>query len=182
MSVRRVLAASLVAASACGAAPAVLAADAVVTVPFKAVATISEAMGLPDQACFMSGLPGSAMLGQSQGVGLGAPVGAFTFVAVDCVTSQSLYGSGRFDPPFTFNGRSFVLRSPAGELHATYVGTGTMLSATALSLEGQFTFTGGTGRYANASGSGTLEAVEDVTNPMQAKGYLTLKGKLTLPR
>jgi hypothetical protein len=71
--------------------------------------------------------------------------------------------------------------SNGDQLVATYAGTAQPQATGLLALSGTFTFTGGTGRFAGAKGSGTLEGVEAIGPhlALPAKGFLVLTGQIS---
>jgi hypothetical protein len=112
-----------------------------------------------------------------------APVDKATLGASDCVT---IFGNGAV---LDFKSGKFVLTSAStGEsIFAEYSGSFVFkepLSTTKMSYTmsgGQFRITGGTGKYKNASGSGTLSgsAITDVNPAIPAQGQFEAKGLIT---
>lgn len=180
MTVRHFLACALSVSTLAGAAPQALAELAVKTVPFKAMGSITEWMD-PSSTNPCAGVApayGSAAAGSGSGTGLGSVIGAFSFTTQDCVTSASPY----FTPPYAFSSRQFMITTTEGEqILGHYQGTGTLQGSGPLSMNGTFTITGGSGRFANASGAGVLEVVEDIST-VPAKGFLKLTGLISPPR
>jgi hypothetical protein len=142
--------------------------------PFKAGMSFSEVLGPPTTECYLSAPGGSAAGGTISGSGLATFIGAFSMSSHDCITSSHtpLY------PPFNFSSRHVVLQAADGDqLVATYTGTATPQTDGSLVLRGSFTFTGGTGRFATASGYGTLEGVQNIAT-VPATGFVMLTGQL----
>lgn len=52
---------------------------------------------------------------------------------------------------------------------------------TGVTLSGTWEITGGTGRFANASGSGTMDGWATVTSPTTGVGQFTMSGKISSP-
>ncbi|NML14555.1 hypothetical protein [Azohydromonas caseinilytica] len=180
MASRPFLASTLCAGLLAGTPPLALADSAGTTLPFKASASVTEWLDpSPTNACAGEAPAyGSAALGSSSGNGLSSVIGSFSFTAQDCVTSTSPY----FLPPYAFKSREFVITTASGEqIQGRYEGTSTPLVPGQLGLNGSFTITGGTGRFAYASGGGTLELIEDIS-AMPAKGFLQLNGRISRPR
>jgi len=111
----------------------------------------SDIVRAPDLPEYTTPLPGlvAGGAGTSTGSGTGDPIGDFTFQA---------HWSG-YQPGFVIAANGDVFSTADGDLYADELFTGD--SATAppnLTMEGAFTFTGGTGRYRNAAGSASATA------------------------
>ena len=180
MTLRQALACTLGAAALAGTAQTAWADSSAKTIPFKASATITEWLDpTPTNPCAGDAPAyGSAATGTSSGAGLGSVIGAFSFSAQDCVVSTSPY----FLPPFAFNSRQFLITTANGDqLIGRYQGTSQPQTSGLLVMSGTFTITSGSGRFAYATGSGTLEVVEDIS-AMPAKGFITLTGRISQPK
>jgi hypothetical protein len=69
---------------------------------------------------------------------------------------------------------AFTLTAANGDtVTGTYQTTGTIDAAGFAHFEGPYVITGGTGRFANASGSGTVSAVGRLAPPFEIQGSLT---------
>ncbi len=157
------LAATFVVVALTSAAPAV-AANAV---PFSAEVITHEILHPDPASC-----PAFPFLaGSTTGVGTATHLGAVTGIGSDCITPTS---------PTTFqfgNGHLTVVAANGDELRAQYSGT---LVPSALppysTISGSYRITGGTGRFAGATGGGKLGGIE---NLLTGQGRLTLSGTLS---
>jgi hypothetical protein len=107
--------------------------------------------------------------GTLAGVGDSAQMGRVVFMANDCITPAP--------PLFSFAGRFFVTTLTGEQIYANYSGqfvpTG---EGTKYVFSGAtFQITGGTGKYAKASGGGTLTGTEDIVT---GNGNLKLAGQV----
>ena len=102
-------------------------------------------------------------------------MGRVSFSAHDCINFLPT-GASAFQ---TYQGTNAVLTSSSGDqLFATYTGTATPQAGGALLLSGTFSFKGGTGRFAGAKGTGTLNGLEDISTKPPT-GVLWLSGRLS---
>ncbi len=119
-----------------------------------------------------SGLcPGFVLTGATAGSGTAMHLGNVTGSGSDCVNPTS---------PFTFafsHGKLTMVAVDGDVLHADYAGT-LRPSATPpmFTVAGQYTITGGTGRFANASGNGTVGGLENIQT---GQGQLTFSGAIS---
>ena len=146
-------------------------------VPFKAVITISEVVGEPTAECLLSAPPGGgAASGTISGTGLASGgLGALTMTSVDCITSASPL----LLPPLSFSSNNVVLVASNGDLiTAVYAGKGSFFPQGIINLTGQFTITGGTGRFSGMQGNGTVEGLESIVS-VPATGYVILSGTIS---
>jgi hypothetical protein len=110
--------------------------------------------------------------GTIMGYGVSTSLGKVSFLASDCITPNG--------NSFTFSEGRFMITTMTGELlFASYngqfvpTGEGTKYVFTNAS----YAITGGTGRYAKATGSGTLSGGEDMAT---GQGNIQLKGRILL--
>lgn len=146
---------------------------------FAAAAQIAEVLDFNVDSSCQPASPGteSTAMGRISGSGLGtAGIGAFTISSLDCVRAANPY----FQPPYTFSSKSLKLTTSNGDdIVATYSGTAVLDPATfLLVLNGTFEFTGGTGKYKNVQGGGSLVGAEDISKFPAARGFVTLTGSI----
>ncbi len=154
-----VLAASLAVSSIAFAGPT--------SVPFKATLVTQEQLH-PDPAICQSA---PYLVGVTTGSGHVSHLGATTGISTDCVTPTSAY-------TYTFSYGKLTLTAASGdEVRAEYSGS---LSPTATApiyaIAGTYRITGGTGRFSGASGTGTLQGIE---NLQTGQGQLQLTGTIS---
>jgi hypothetical protein len=123
---------------------------------------------VPTTAC------ASGLSGNLAGYGGGTVLGRIAFLSSDCFSQNG--------PVFTFAQGKFMITTTTGELlFADYSGqvlptgegtNGVMSGAI-------FTITGGTGKYARASGGGALDGTEDLAT---GKGTITMTGRILLKK
>jgi hypothetical protein len=112
--------------------------------------------------------------GSLAGHGSSALVGQVAFVANDCITPSG--------PLYNFSHGHFIVITTTGEqILADYSGqmVPTGVGAQYEFSGGTFQITGGTGRYAKASGGGTLSGGEDLAT---GSGRLQLAGQILLKK
>jgi hypothetical protein len=90
------------------------------------------------------------------GAGIASHLGKSTFEAVSYVTVS-------FPPPFTVTGSRTITAANGDKIFTTFTGTSTPVVDGKNGADLQETITGGTGRFANASGSFTTKARNDFT-------------------
>jgi len=153
-----VLAASLAGAPACAKQPKQ-------NVPFDVTVVTTEQLTLP-------GVPGNrcpAVMGTTTGTGAGPLLGKFTLSASDCILPAGVQiGVDPANNPvfssYDFSSGQLVFTAANGDLlYGQYAGTLSLLptgqNLLLYSVDGRITFAGGTGRFADASGSGHLGGV-----------------------
>ena len=138
-------------------------------VPFKAAFVISEIIGSPFTGC-----SGNAS-GAISGSGYASHLGKASLASTDCIvfTGQTT---------FNFSSNSLVLQAANGDrLLGIYSGIATILPVGALHLLGFFEIKNGTGRFAGATGAGTLDGLEDISGGFSqpAVGTVMLSGKIS---
>lgn len=116
------------------------------------------------------------LIGNITGGGYATELGAVTVQATDCFAPTGPSSFAFATRPGTF----VTLTTASGDaLYGTYSGTAVGNPLPVLAINGSVTFTGGTGRFKRASGSGTLQGVENIgTTP--AVGFLVISGTLSL--
>ena len=131
-----------------------------------------------------TGAPPCFGIGTVQAAGKASFLGKVTATSSDCINPQ-----GTFDPGSTANSFSFsstgsgpaglVFTATSGELlFATYSGTLTPQPSGPHRIDGQFTITGGTGRYLGATGGGTLSGYEDISQVVSGRGVVQMVGTI----
>ena len=120
--------------------------------------------------------PSCPFIGTITGGGYATELGAVTVQATDCF-AQTDTTSFAFK---TRPGTVVTLTTASGDqLFGTYSGTAVGNPFPVLAINGNVTFNGGTGRFKRASGSGTLQGVENIgTTP--AVGFLVISGTSSL--
>lgn len=112
--------------------------------------------------------------GSLAGHGSSAQVGPIAFVASDCIMPSG--------PLFNFSDGHFIVVTTTGEqILANYSGqmVPTGVGAQYVFSGATFQVIGGTGRYAKASGGGTLSGTEDLST---GAGTLQLSGQILLKK
>jgi hypothetical protein len=142
---------------------------------FKAILTFTESVGFTGALpCFAIGL----LSGSGQATG---GLGRVTATSQDCINPL-----GVPDPnaPTAFGfvsgtgPQGLVLTTTSGEqVHGVYAGTLTPQAGAPHAVNGFFVVTGGTGRYARASGGGTLSGNENIA-AVPATGEIVLTGRI----
>ncbi len=157
-SISRLATCGLLLLSACGAS-----ATPATIKPITINGTFQEQIGASQRCASKFG-------GALAGLGDSALVGRLAFVATDCIVQTG--------PLFTFSeGRFIVVLTSGDQIFASYSGqfvpTG---DGTKYVFSGAtFQVTGGSGRYAKATGGGTLSGGEDIAT---GAGTLQLSGQI----
>lgn len=140
-------------------------------VPFKASVSTQETLSFDAQRC-----PGFApfLVGTTTGKGTASDMSAVTLLATDCPLTQDGVNF------FFSDGRLTLTAANGDKLTASY--SGTLLPVPGANppvhaINGTFSVTGGTGRFAGARGGGSLQGSEDIVT---LKGRYEVKGMLTL--
>ena len=129
--------------------------------PFKATVAITETIGASD-------IPGCFLLGNISGKGLASHGGKITVDSTDCINPMNA-------TTFSFASERVVLTvSSREQIWASYAGTLTAEGPIGV-IAGGYRIVGGTGRYAGATGAGTIQGVEDMTT---GKGQIQLIGTI----
>lgn len=184
LNIRRPLLSALCTAILASGSASVAAADGdnSKAVPFTGVVSVSETV-VPSQfvdggtkICPQLSPELYAFIGSITGVGHATHLGKLTLSATDCIQ----YSSGT-EANFKSLPNTVVFFAANGDrLYAAYEGKATYIGG-ALQLKGTFTFAGGTGRFARASGQGSLIGVEDIsaTPAGPAIGSFVLSGSIS---
>lgn len=136
-------------------------------VPFKASLVTQEQLHPDPTVCQAA----PYLVGTTTASGHASHLGSTSGIATDCVTPTSAY-------TYSFsNGKITLTAANGDEVHADYSGS---LSPTATppiySIAGTYRITGGTGRFSNASGTGSLQGIE---NLQTGQGQLGLSGTIS---
>lgn len=136
------------------------------TSDFKATVSITESIQTPGTApCFS--------VGTISGAGLASQAGKITIASVDCINPM--------DPTFTvfsFASDQLVMTAANGDkIFATYGGTFTLQGQFGI-ISGGYIIIGGTGRFAQATGAGSVNGQEDLTTGV-GKGQVQLLGTIS---
>jgi hypothetical protein len=131
-------------------------------VPFKATIAITESIQpIGSGPCFL--------LGDISGTGLATHLGKLTLASRDCINPIS-------ETAFSFFSDQLILTVANGDqVFATYSGTLTAEGTIGV-ITGGYQITGGTGRFAQATGAGTVQGVEDLST---GKGEVQLIGSIS---
>ena len=131
-------------------------------VPFKATIAITESIQLIGGApCFLQG--------DISGTGRATHLGKLTLASTDCINPISATA-------FSFFSDQVILTAASGDqIFAAYSGTFT-IEGTVGVIVGGYQITGGTGRFTQASGAGTVQGVEDLST---GNGEIKLIGTIS---
>ena len=154
--------------AALGAQPAFAGDVKTITVDLRIGVAFTETIG-----------PGDSLkcpvIGQINGNGYSTVLGAVGIQSTDCILpADATFSSFKFSsyPRVTLTTRN------GDEIWGTYDGIATGAPPPIASISATLTIAGGTGRYKNASGSATIEGVENI-GLMPAVGVLVISGKLS---
>jgi hypothetical protein len=136
---------------------------ATTTVPLRATIGFTEQVGAPSFGC--------ALTGTIDGFGTAGKLGALHLTSTDCINPLSA-------TQFVFVSDEVVLDFGNGDqIFAAYGGT---LSANTGAIHGSYFIYGGSGRFENARGIGTIEGFEGLDfETGKGSGQVQLKGTLT---
>ena len=127
--------------------------------PFKATIAITESIQ-------PIGTAPCILVGDISGTGQATQLGRVTVVSSDCINPIS-------QTAFSFSSNQLVFTVPNGDqIFAVYNGILTSEDGVGI-ISGGYQITGGTGRYAQATGAGTVQGVEDMST---GKGLVQLNG------
>ncbi len=159
------------AALACALAAVASAAPAQSTsVPFKATVQVTDKLSFGVMTC------PTLVGGTLTGTGTASHLGAVKMQASDCVLPLMATFSYQF-----FNGSLTLIAANGDQLRAVYQGelVPTAIGSPIYRLQGVYSIVGGTGRFKNAQGSGTLSGSEDLSAGLTATGQLNATGTLS---
>jgi hypothetical protein len=131
-------------------------------VSFKSTISINESIQPSSAAqCFL--------VGDISGAGLATQLGKVTVVSSDCINPIS-------QTSFSFASNQLVFTVGNGDqIFAMYNGMLTSEGGVGV-ISGGYQLIGGTGRYSQATGAGTVQGVEDMTT---GKGLVYLNGTIS---
>jgi hypothetical protein len=158
--------ATLVLAAALGSVPAWAGST---TVPIKASLVTEETLGYDPARCPMAGI-----VGTTTGTGQSSHLGVVKMLATDC----PLFVPG-MQPSFS-NGVLTLTGASGDRVSANYQGVLVPVDAAAgvYSIAGDFSVTGGTGRFAGATGSGYLQGTITL-GPVVSKAQYQVTGVIS---
>jgi len=154
--------------AAVGVAPTGGAAD---SFALKAMVSFSEQLAPPTAS-------GCSLSGQIEGAGINPHLGKFTLRSQDCIVQLTPTGT-----EFMFTSTSVVLTAGNGnadQLTGSYGGTLVIDPSTGIATikDGNFIITGGSGRLANAKGTGRISGFEQI-NGLTGQGQIQLDGTIS---
>jgi len=130
--------------------------------PFRATIAITESIQ-------PIGAPPCILVGDISGTGQAIQLGRVTIVSSDCINPIS-------QTEFSFASNQLVFTVPNGDqIFATYSGILTTENGIGV-ISGGYLIDGGTGRYSQAAGAGTVQGVEDMST---GKGVVQLNGSFS---
>jgi hypothetical protein len=116
--------------------------------------------------------PACPLVGDISGSGTASHLGKVTLVSRDCVIPIS-------ETAFSFASNRLVLTAANGDqIFATYSGTLTVEGGVG-AISGGYQIVGGTGRFLNAIGAGTVQGIENMTGTPPFKGQVKLNGTIS---
>jgi hypothetical protein len=137
-------------------------AEAELPAPFKATIAITESIQVV-------GAPPCFVQGDISGVGQATKLGKVTIASQDCINPIT-------ETLFTFFSTDVVFTTTKGDqLFATYSGTFSVQDQVG-TITGAYIIIGGTGRYALATGAGTVNGQEDMPT---GQGQVQLLGTIS---
>jgi hypothetical protein len=145
------------------------------SVPFQAIIAITEQVGPdPTGTCPISPALGYALAGDIRGTGNASQLGKVELRSFDCI---QVAGPGVF---FFFSTNLVLTAANGDQVFARYYGTLDARNPASAALTGRFEIVGGSGRFANATGGGTLSGVENI-NPqtLAGEGQVELTGTIS---
>jgi hypothetical protein len=143
-------------------------AEAQSAVPFNATIAITESIEL-------IGAPPCILVGNISGTGLATQLGKVTLVSSDCInpTDETFTAFSFFSLPENYVVLTVVANGD--QIFAMYSGILTTEGPVGV-ITGGYQIVGGTGRYSQATGAGTVHGVEDMST---GKGKVQLTGTIS---
>lgn len=143
--------------------------------PFMATLQISESVGFTGAApCFAIGL--------LSGTGRATHLGELRATSKDCINPKQPFDPNAANTYRFASGTgadALVFTADNGDqLFAVYSGLLTPQTGGPHAVTGHFVITGGTGRFAAASGGGTLEGTEDISRVVVGEGEISFSGRI----
>lgn len=130
-------------------------------VPFKATVAITERIQEGTEGCFMNGY--------ITGTGTAAHLGKVTLATTDCINPISATA-------FSFASNQLILTAANGDqVFATYSGI-LSTEGTVGVVTGGYQIVGGSGRFSEATGAGTVQGMQDMTT---GKGQIQVTGTIS---
>ena len=114
------------------------------------------------------------LIGEISGTGYSTELGAVGIRSTDCFVPDPTGTTLKF---FT-NPRVTLTTLGGDEIWGTYEGTATGAPLPIISISANLMIAGGTGRYVNASGTASIEGIENIGSA-PAVGVLVISGKLS---
>lgn len=146
-------------------------ADSTTVLPFNATLSITE------QVAFTGGAPCFG-IGSLQGTGT-STVGAISGSSQDCINPVGVFDPNAPSFQFVSTPPGVVLKTAGGDqLFALYAGTLTYRAGAPHLLNGFFIVTGGTGRFKDAIGGGTLTGQETIDPVGNGAGQVSFTGRI----
>ena len=136
------------------------------TVDLRIGVAFTETIGQGDSLC--------QVIGQINGSGYSTVLGAVGIQSTDCIVPDDAFSSFKFSS----HPRVKLTTRNGDEIWGTYDGIATGAPPPIASISATLTIAGGTGRYKNASGSATIEGVENI-GTVPAVGVLVISGMLS---
>jgi hypothetical protein len=113
------------------------------------------------------------LVGDISGSGTASHLGKVTLTSRDCIIPMNQELTA-----FSFMSNQVVLTAANGDqIFATY--SGTLINQGGIgAISGGYQIIGGTGRFANATGAGTVQGIENVSFTGPSKGQVQLNGTI----
>lgn len=143
-----------------------------------AALTFAPAKGVAEEIAFRATITGNAHLTPTEdpfvlrndetGKGVAQPIGRFTWADVEYVDFAAIPGGVAVVATFTMTFEN------GDQLFGMLITTGALDEhAATLFIQGTYEFTGGTGKFEDATGSGEIEAVATLGGPLPFAGRMS---------